>query len=182
MECTCDSDFEDDRTPVSWQRYRSSKKGQGYKHRPSYYNLIQSLRHAHGLQKRRALIATAPDSFIRFLANLSRKLVSGAIRVNSKQRQRLRQYGPKLVQFAKTKNINQLRRRASTGGKSQKGGLLPIIPLLLGLGPLLAKGLAVGAASALGGTIVKKIVDSGKNESQVPQTGSGAYRRSQYYY
>ena len=180
MECTCDSDFEEERAPFSRRPSKSANKEQGHKRTSANNSLIERLPQARGLQKRRALIATAPDSFIRFLANLSRNLVSGAVRVNSRQRRRLQPYGSRLVQFAKTKNISQLRRFASAGGKSQKGGLLPIIPFLLGLGPIIAKGLALGAASAVGGTVVKKIVESGRNEQSVPQTGSGAFRWRKY--
>jgi VIT1/CCC1 family predicted Fe2+/Mn2+ transporter len=86
-------------------------------------------------------------------------------------------YGKKLIQLAKLKNFNQLHRRISTGGKSQKGGILPIIPFLIGLGPLLAKGLAVGAATAAGSLAVKKAFSN----EPVPQTGSGTHRRNNYY-
>ena len=179
LECNCNSDGNKrKRTPLG-----SSRKGQGYKHLNFYKSLIDRLRRARGSKARRSLIATAPDNFIRFLASLSRKLASGGVRVSAKHRRRLEPYGTKLIQFAKTKNVDQLRHRASTGGKSQKGGILPIIPFLLSLGPLIAKGLAVGAASAVGGTVVKKIIDSGRNDQQqVPQTGSGAYQRQKYYY
>lgn len=182
LECNCNSDGEKRmRTPLGG--YGSARQGQGYKHLNFYKSLIDRLRRARGPKARRSVIATAPDNFIRFLASLSRKLVSGAVRVSAKHRRRLLPYGSKLIQFAKTKNVDQLRHRASTGGKSQKGGILPIIPFLLSLGPLIAKGLAIGAATAVGGTVVKKIVDSGKNDQQqVPKTGSGAYQRQRYYY
>jgi VIT1/CCC1 family predicted Fe2+/Mn2+ transporter len=146
-----------------------------------HQSLIASLKRARYSKQRQAILSNAPDSFIRYLRNLTQRLVSGKVRVNSTQRKRLLPYGKKLIQVAKLKQLNQLRRRVSTGGKSQKGGILPIIPFLLGLGPLLAKGLAVGAATAAGSFAVKKALGSSNNEP-VPQTGSGAYRRNQHYY
>ena len=188
LQCTCDSDGEDyPRTPLGGYDSPPRKKqrvGQGYKHyQPSavHQSLIASLKRARYSKQRQAILSNAPDSFIRYLRNLTQRLVSGEVRVNSTQRKRLLPYGKKLIQVAKLKQLNQLRRRVSTGGRTQKGGILPIIPFLLGLGPLLAKGLAVGAATAAGSIAVKKALSSSNNEP-VSQTGSGAYRRNQHYY
>ena len=164
---------------------KKPRVGRGYKHyRPvqnQHQSLIASLKRARKSKQRQAILSNAPNSFIRYLKSLTQRLVSGRVRVNSAQRKRLLPYGKKLIQLAKLKNFNQLRRRISTGGKSQKGGILPIIPFLIGLGPLLAKGLAVGAATAAGGLAVKKAFGSSNNEL-VSQTGSGAYRQNRYYY
>ena len=186
LQCTCNSDGEDrPRTPLGGYDSPPRKKprqGRGYKHyrapAVNHQSLIASLKRARQPKQRQAILANAPSSFIRHLRNLTRQLASGNVRVSAAQRKRLLPYGNKLIQFAKLNSINQLRRRAVTGGRTQKGGILPIIPFLIGLGPLLAKGLAIGAASAVGSLAVKKVLS---NDS-VPQTGSGAYGRKRYYY
>ena len=177
LQCTCDSDGEDrPRTPLggydSPPPKKKRKHGQGYKHdRSPHHNLIASLKRTLPLKQRKAILANAPNSFLQYLRNLTRRLVSGRVRVNSAQRKRLLPYG-------KLRSLNQVRQRLIAGNQSQKGGILPIIPFLIGLGPLLAKGLAVGAATAAGSLAVKKAFSN----EPIPQTGSGTHRRNNYYY
>ena len=178
LQCTCDSDGEErPRTPLGGYDSpprKKPKQGQGYKHHDVQRKMIAKFQRARGVKQRRAILTKAPSGFIRLLNNLARRLVSGTVRVTQKQRRRLLPHRKRLIKFSKIKNLSQLRRRVSEN--PQKGGILPIIPFLLGLGPLIAKGLAFGAASAAGGVAIKKAFGSGQHE-QVPQTGSGAFRR-----
>ena len=181
VRCTCDSGG----SPPK----KMTKRGKGYKHYSSdlmpHRSLIESLQRARNLKHSQAILTTAPGSFIRFISHLTKGLVSGALRVSSSQIKRLIPYRGKLIKFSKLRNIKQLRRRACTGGKTQKGGILPIIPFLISLGPLLAKGLAVGVASAAAGAVTKTVIDKIKGNESAPQTGSGTFRRkgkSPYYY
>jgi hypothetical protein len=188
LRCTCDSDGED--YPLGANNSPPKKKprqGRGYKQNASiqHKSLVASLQRARKFKQRQAILASAPDSFLKYLLNQTRRLASGAVRVSPAQRKRLLPYRRTLIELAKVNNLKQLRRRISTGGRPQRGGILPFLPFLFALGPLLAKGLAVGAATAAGGFAVKKALGSIKDET-VPQTGSGAYRRngrtSRYYY
>ena len=182
LTCTCDSDGEDHpRTPLGGYDSPPRKKprqGRGYKQNAyiQHKRLIATLKRARNIKQRQAILASAPNSFIQYLRSQTRRLASGAILVSPAQRKRLLPFGRRLIALAKVKSLNQVRRRISSGGRTQKGGIFPILPFLIGLGPLLAKGLAVGAASAAGGLAVKKIFSN--RDEPVPQTGSGAYRRN----
>jgi hypothetical protein len=147
-----------------------------------HQSLIESLRRAKTDKDRQVILANAPNSFLSIIAQVIRRIVSGSLRLSDGQRKRLNPYRKPLIHIAKSKQPTKVRHLV----KKQKGGILPLIPILAGLAPLIAKGAAVGLATAAAGALGRKIF-SPKNETStptVPQTGAGTRRSAskQFYY
>lgn len=147
-----------------------------------HQSLIESLRRAKTDKERQVILANAPNNFLSLIAQVIRRIVSGSLQLSNRQRNRLKAYRKPLIHIARFRQPSKVRHLV----RKQKGGILPLIPILAGLAPLIAKGATVGLATAAAGALGRKLFSSG-NETPagtVPQTGAGTRRSvgKHYYY
>lgn len=128
----------------------------------SCQKVLRALGRAKTSREQRAILRKAPDSFIRKLVTLSRRILLTKRRKFTsstyKKLYRKRKQLHRLACCTGPKGVTKARRQLN-----QRGGLLPLLPLLAGILPVLGKA-ALGAAAGVAGTQIAKAINKKINK------------------